>query len=78
MNVSERFPPGIIYPVMPPDEHWLKRWHWLQDEDGDFYLADWSHQFGWHWGWSGNADPDDLVDWRYVGPASPPETRRVP
>lgn len=69
---SERFPPGVIYPVMPTDEHWLRRWHWLREDDGQLCLADWHWQFGWHWGWSGKADPEDMEGWHYVGPAEIP------
>ncbi len=34
MSNAEDFPSDKEWPVVPPDEHWLKRWHWLKDEEG--------------------------------------------
>ena len=70
---SVQFPNTHPWPVKPPDEHWLKRWHWLYDQDGELYLADWTWQYGWHWGWSGKPDPEDMTGWTYVGIVKEPK-----
>lgn len=70
--VSVQFPNNQPWPVKPPDEHWLKRWHWLRTDEGDFHLAAWTHQYGWHWDWSGKPDPEGMTGWTYVGPVSEP------
>lgn len=61
--------------IKPPHEHWYRRWHWLRDEDGELYLADWSYSHGWHGGWNGrlDANSDDFDGWAYVGPIDCPE-----
>ena len=69
---SELFPNTTAWPVKPPDENWLKRWHWLRDEDGRAFLAQWHHEFGWLWGWSGKPDIEDMEGWVYLEAAQPP------
>lgn len=61
--------------IAPPPEHCYRRWHWLRDEDGQLYLADWSNHRGWHGGWNGtfNTNDDDFDQWSYVGPVTCPE-----
>jgi hypothetical protein len=71
-TLAEQFPPDRQWPVVPPDEHWLKRWHWLKDEEGCAYLAFWYHKGGWHGGWNGKIDPDDMEGWSYIALAVPP------
>ncbi len=69
---SKSFPPSVPYPVMPPDDYWLLRWHWLKDTTGDTRCVNWSHLFGWHLGHGGRLDPDEMAGWEYVAPAVPP------
>lgn len=69
--VSVMFPNTQPWPVKPPDEHWLKRWHWLRDEY-DLFIVDWHHAHGWHLGWSGKLDPEDMEGWTYVAPVAEP------
>lgn len=71
--LSTQFPNTQSWPVVPPDEHWLKRWHWLRDEDGFVRIAAWVYKFGWHWDWSGKPDPEDMQGWTYIAPAEPPK-----
>lgn len=75
--LSVQFPTDKTWPVVPPDEHWLKRWHWLRCEDGRAYLAHWYHKSGWHWGWSGMPETEDLGGWVYLEPAAPPLGERL-
>lgn len=69
--LSTQFPNTQPWPVKPPDEHWLKRWHWLQDQDL-LLVAEWHWNIGWHFGHSGRPDPDDLAGMVYIAPAEPP------
>jgi hypothetical protein len=71
LPVTEQFPNTQPWPVKPPERHWLHRWHWLLDDDGAFYLGQWNWKFGWHFGWSGKPDPEDMDGWRYMEAASP-------
>lgn len=77
-RISQKFPNPQNWPVVPPDEYWLERWHWLKTEDGDMHLASWTHQFGWHFDWSGKADPPDMIGWTYASPARPPLSTTPP
>lgn len=72
-KLSEQFPNYQPWPVKPPDEHWLKRWHWLRDEDGFLGVFAWHHRMGWHMDWSGKAEPEIMEGWEYVCPVHNPE-----
>jgi hypothetical protein len=74
--LSTRFPNCQPWPVKPPDEHWLKRWHWLRTNEDDLHLAAWTHRLGWHLDWSGRPDPEDMTGWTYVAPAEEPKAHR--
>lgn len=77
-RVSEEFAADKSWPVVPPDEYWLYRWHWLSDEDGMPYLLDWYYRGGWHGGINGRPDPEDMEGWTYLEPALPPTPKTTP
>jgi hypothetical protein len=56
----------------PPEEHAHHEWHWLLAFDEDPVPMKWDNLLG-EWVRCGKRyKPDDLWDWRYVGPAIPP------
>lgn len=72
LPLSRQHPPTIIYSVMPPDEYWLLRWHWLRSVSGDLRCFNWSHLFGWHSGHGGQMEREEMLGWSYYAPALPP------
>jgi hypothetical protein len=69
---SKVFPTQLAYPVVPPEDYWLLRWHWLKDSGGDLRCFCWSHLFGWHGGHGGLLGADEMEGWAYYAPALPP------
>ena len=71
--LRDQLPNAQPWPVTPPDEFWLHRWHWLRDDDGFLLVGSWHHIDGWLLDWSGRANPECMAGWTYVGVVREPD-----